>query len=192
MDYYWFFSRKLVWFGMIWVPVPKIDVWGIFPTQFLSQNTNFKSELKNVNKHGILKFTLLLTKLEHKVFQNSMVLTKSQNWPQIPTQWWKLSGKNASYVNFWNWHSNHSKSDEFARKKSIIIHDLNWCQKLPGIILVTSTNFILKNILVKVPFWAKTMVPYESQKREKIHISYIVHPRKISLTESRGSRSFLY
>ena len=77
-----------------------------------------------------------------------------------------------------------------AKKKSITIHDLNWCQKLPGIILVTSTNFILKNILVKVPFWAKTIVPYESQKREKIHISYIVHPRKISLTESRGSRSF--
>ena len=82
------------------------------------------------------------------------------------------------------------KSDEFARKKSIIIHDLNWCQKLPGIILITSTNVILKNILVKVPFWAKTMVPYESQKREKIHISYIVYPRKILLTESRGSRSF--
>ena len=75
-------------------------------------------------------------------------------------------------------------------KKSIIIHDLNSCQKLPGIILVTSINFILKYILVKVPFWAKTMVPYESQKREKIHISYIVHPRKIWLTESRGSRSF--
>ena len=61
---------------------------------------------------------------------------------------------------------------------------------MPGIILVTSTNFILKNIFVKVPFWAKMMVPYESQKREKIHISYIVHPRKISLTESRGTRSF--
>ena len=87
MDYYWFFSRKLVWFGMIWVPVPKIDVWGIFLTQLLSQNTNFKSELKNVNKHGVLKFTLLLIKLEHKVFQNSMVLTKNHNWPQIPTQW---------------------------------------------------------------------------------------------------------
>ena len=101
-----------------------------------------------------------------------------------------MSGKNIPYMNFWNWHSNHSKLDEFTRKKSIIIHDLNWCQKLPGIILVTSRNFILKNILVKVPFWAKTMVPYESQKREKIHISYIVHPRKISLTESRGSRSF--
>ena len=101
-----------------------------------------------------------------------------------------MNGKNTPYINFWNWHSNHSKSDEFARKKSIIIHDLNWCQKLPGIILVTSTNFIWKNVLVKVPFWAKTMVPYESRKREKIHISYIVHPRKISLTESRGSRSF--
>ena len=38
---------------------------------------------------------LLLIKLEHKVFLNSMVLTKSRNWSQIPTQWWKLSGKNA-------------------------------------------------------------------------------------------------
>ena len=78
---------------MIWVPVPKIDVWGIFPTQLLSQNTNFKSELKNVNKHGILKFTLLLIKLEHKVFLDSMFLTKSHNWPQIPTQWWNWVGK---------------------------------------------------------------------------------------------------
>ena len=34
------------------------------------------------------------------------------------------------------------------------------------------------------------MVPYESQKREKIHIFYIVHLIKISPTESRGSRSF--
>ena len=101
-----------------------------------------------------------------------------------------MSGKNTPYINFWNWHSNHSKSDEFAQKKPIIIHDLNWCQKLPGIILVTSIDFILKNILVKVPFWAKTVVPYESWKREKIHISYVSYPRTISLTESRGSRSF--
>ena len=95
LDYYRFFSHKLVWFGIIWVLIPKIDVWGIFPTQLLSENTNFQSKLKNVNKHGILKFTLLLIKLEHKVFLNSMVLTKSRNWSQIPTQWWKLSGKNA-------------------------------------------------------------------------------------------------
>ena len=39
-------------------------------------------------------------------------------------------------------------------------------------------------------FSIKKFLIYESQKREKIHISYIVHPRKISLTESRGSRSF--
>ena len=90
----------------------------------------------------------------------------------------------------WNWHSNHSKSDKFAQKKSIIILDLNWCQKLPGIILVINTNFIFENILVKVPFLAKTLVPYESRKREKNRVSYIVHPRKISLTESRGSSSF--
>ena len=61
---------------------------------------------------------------------------------------------------------------------------------MPGIIVVTGTNFIRKNILVKVPFWAKTLVPYESWKREKIHISNIVHLRKILLTESRGSSSF--
>ena len=101
-----------------------------------------------------------------------------------------MSGKNTPYINFWNWHSNHSKSDKFARKQLKIVHDFNWCQKLPGIILVTNTNFIFKNILVKVPFWVKTSVPYESRKREKIHISYIVHLRKISLSESRGSRSF--
>ena len=41
------------------------------------------------------------------------------------------------WINFCNWHSNHSTSDKFVQKKSKIIHDLNWCQKLPGIILVT-------------------------------------------------------
>ena len=35
MDYYRLFSRKLVWFGIFWVSHPKIDLWGIFPTQFL-------------------------------------------------------------------------------------------------------------------------------------------------------------
>ena len=95
LDYYRFFSRKLVWIGIIWVLIPKIDVWGIFSTQFLTEKTNFQSELKNFNKRGILKFTLLLKKIECKVFQNSMVLTKSHHWPQIPTQWWKLSDKNS-------------------------------------------------------------------------------------------------
>ena len=75
-------------------------------------------------------------------------------------------------------------------KKSIMVYSLNWCQKLSAFILVTNTNSIFKNILVKVPFWSKTSVPYESWKREKNHISYIIHPRTISLAESRGSRSF--
>ena len=101
-----------------------------------------------------------------------------------------MSGKNTPYINFWNQHSNYSKSDEFARKKSIIIKAHIWHQKLPFIIFVANRNFIFINISIKIPFRAKTLVPYESQKREKIHISYIVHPRKISLTESRGSRSF--
>ena len=80
LDYYWFFSCKLVWFRIICVLIPKIDVWDIFFTQLLSENTNFQSKLKNVNKHGILKFTLLLINLEHQVFLNSMVFTKSRNW----------------------------------------------------------------------------------------------------------------
>ena len=101
-----------------------------------------------------------------------------------------MSGKNTPYINFWNQHSNYSKSDEFARKKSITIKAHIWRQKLPFIIFVANRHFIFKNISIKIPFRAKTLVPYESQKREKIHISYIMHPRNISLTESRGSSSF--
>ena len=55
LDYYRFFSRKLVWFGITRVLLPKIDLWGIFPTQFLSLNTNFHSELRNGHKHGIFR-----------------------------------------------------------------------------------------------------------------------------------------
>ena len=130
--------------------------------------------MKNVNKYHILKFTFLLIKLKNKVFQNSMVLTKSRNWSQIPTQWWKLSGKNAPSVIFWDWHSNHSKSDEFTQKKSIIIHSDIWGQKLPFIIFVANRNLIFKNISIKMPFWAKTLIPYESRKKRKK--SYLLYP----------------
>ena len=101
-----------------------------------------------------------------------------------------MSGNYTPYVNFWYLFSKYSKSDEFARKKSIIIKAHIWHQKLPFIIFVANRNFIFINISIKIPFRAKTLVPYESQKREKIHISYIMHPRNISLTESRGSSSF--
>ena len=43
-------SRKIVWFGMFWLDYPKYHLWGIFPTQFLSKNTNFISEFKNIEK----------------------------------------------------------------------------------------------------------------------------------------------
>ena len=53
MGYYRFFSRKLVWFGIFWEQVPKIDIWGIIPTQFSSLNTNFLSKLKKIIKYRI-------------------------------------------------------------------------------------------------------------------------------------------
>ena len=61
---------------------------------------------------------------------------------------------------------------------------------MPFIIFVANKNFIFKNISIKNTLSSQNIGSYESQKREKIHISYFVHPRKISLTESRGSRSF--
>ena len=59
MIYCWLFSPDVALFGIIWVFYPKNDVWGIFPTQFLSKNTNFQSELKKIEKHGFLKLTSL-------------------------------------------------------------------------------------------------------------------------------------
>ena len=35
-----------------WLDCPKYHLWGIFPTQFLLKNTNFKSELKNIETYG--------------------------------------------------------------------------------------------------------------------------------------------
>ena len=46
MGYYQFFSRKLVRFGIFWEQVPKIDKWGIIPTQFSPLNTNLLWKLK--------------------------------------------------------------------------------------------------------------------------------------------------
>ena len=55
MAYYRTNSSKLVWFGIIWLVCPKYHLWGIFPTQFLSKNTNFMSEFKNMGKYGCWK-----------------------------------------------------------------------------------------------------------------------------------------
>ena len=50
-----FFSRKLVWFGIFWEQVPKIDKWGIIPTQFSPLNTNLLWKLKERFKYRIQK-----------------------------------------------------------------------------------------------------------------------------------------
>ena len=53
-------------------------------------------------------------------------------------------------------------------------------QKLPFIASMTNTNFIFKF----------TLLPYCKEKKQKIHYSKMVHPRKISFTESMGSNRF--
>ena len=45
MDYYWFFSRNFVQFGIIWVLSPKMTMLGIFPTQFLSLTVRREIEM---------------------------------------------------------------------------------------------------------------------------------------------------
>ena len=65
-------------------------------------------------------------------------------------------------------------------------HDLNCCQKLPGIILVTSTNFISKNTLLS----QNNGSLWKSEKRKNSYLLYRASEKKNSLTESRDSRSF--
>ena len=70
MIYYCTNSRKLVGFGIIWLVCPKHHLWGIFPTQFLSKNTNFMSKLKNIGKCEVLRFTIPSYILISKVIFN--------------------------------------------------------------------------------------------------------------------------
>ena len=78
MDYYWFFSRKLIWFGMIWVSVSKIDLWGIFPTQFSSLSLDLWSIMTFSQKHRILK-TLCSNLINNKVNSKTPCLLKFFN-----------------------------------------------------------------------------------------------------------------
>ena len=109
---------------------------------------------------------------------------------EFRVQWQKLSGKNASDINLWFHSTKYSILNEFARKKSIMIHDLFWHQKLPRIMFIYITYLILKNILVNMIFRDKMLVPYCKKKRQKIHIFNLVHRRTILLAESRGSSRF--
>ena len=62
MDYYRFFSRNFVQFGIIWVLSPKMTILGIFPTQFSSLSWNFWLKMAFGQKCRIWKFTLKLSK----------------------------------------------------------------------------------------------------------------------------------
>ena len=77
-------------------------------------------------------------------FLNSIFDNSFQFWQEICVKWWKLSRNYTPYVNFWYLFSKYSKSDEFARKKSKITHALFWSQKLPFMVPMTNTNFVLK------------------------------------------------
>ena len=84
MVYYRTNSSKLVWFGIIWLVFAKYHLWGIFPTQFLSKNTNFMSELKNIGKYEVLKFTIpsyiLISKVIFNIHSFWYFLILTENW----------------------------------------------------------------------------------------------------------------
>ena len=88
MVYYGINSRKIVWFGIFWLVCPKYHLWGIFPTQFLSKNTNFISEFKDIEKSRFLKFTVLLYTahcilLAWEGYKKSILAIFSQFWQNL-------------------------------------------------------------------------------------------------------------
>ena len=104
---------------------------------------------------------------------------------EIRVHWQKLNQERASEINIWTHKSKYLKSNDFERKKSITIHHLFWHE-----MFISNTYLIFKNILVNTDFLNKMLVPYCKSKRHIFHILDLVHPRKISLAESRGSIRF--
>ena len=97
MVYYRTNSRKIVWFGIFLFFCPKYDLYGIFPTHFLSKITNFVSEVENIGKYKFSKFTIPSYMLISKVIfnihsflyfliliENWYILTKTE-WEKCPT-----------------------------------------------------------------------------------------------------------
>ena len=109
---------------------------------------------------------------------------------EIKVQWQKPNQERASETNIWTHKSKYFTSNDFGQKKSIIIHILFWHEKLPRIMFISNTYLIFKNILVYTDFLNKMLVPYCKSKRHIFYILDLVHPRKISLAESRGSIRF--
>ena len=60
---------------------------------------------------------------------------------EIHVHWQNLSRENAQKVHFCSKKRNYSKSNKFARKKSITNHDSFWYQKLLNITFMSNTHF---------------------------------------------------
>ena len=126
-----------------------------------------------------------------KFRKKSMFLIISWLWLKIYIPWQNLSGKHAPKVSFWCKKWNYSKSNDFARKKSIKNHDSIWCQKLLIITFMSNPHLIFFWELNNMPILAKMLVPYWKTKSQQIQHFNMVHRRDISLAESRGSSRFL-
>jgi len=50
-----FILRIFVWFGIIWVCIDKIELWGLFTTQILSLNPGFQSKKRHNEKCRFLR-----------------------------------------------------------------------------------------------------------------------------------------
>ena len=112
-------------------------------------------------------------------------------WMKICIPWQKLSEKNALKVNFQYNSTKCSKSNEFPQKNSIMIHDFFWSYKVSNIIFIPNTYFNFFWEMNNMLILAKLMVPYRKTKSQLIQHFNMVHPRDISLAESRGSSRFL-
>ena len=160
-------------------------------TQFLLKITNSVSELEN-KYVKIWSFEIYLASymLVCKVIFKIHISDFFQLGQIFGISWQKMSGKNAQWVIIWTNELRYSKSDKFERVCAIINHTQILRQKLSFMMLITNTNFVFKLRLVFVPIWGKTLVPYCRTKRQKNHCFNMVHLRKISLAESRGSSRF--
>ena len=123
--------------------------------------------------------------------KTSMLVVILEFWMKICIPWQNLSGENTTKLNFLSNSKNYSKSNKFARKKSIMIHDFFWSYKVPNIIFIHNTYFKFFWEMNNMPILAKMLVPYRKTKSQLIQHFNMVHPRDILLTESWGSSRFL-
>ena len=85
--------------------------------------------------------------------------------------WQNLSGDIAPKVHFCSKKWNYSKSNEFARKKSITNYDSFWHQKLLNIIFMSNTHFDFFENWITCPFLPKCRPPIVRRKVKKFSIS---------------------